>query len=367
MYKKWSIIDLFDYLVEFYKDNAQTNPSVYGARYDGANPSDYPDQAEEITAWRATHATQIDGVWYWINAGGNIVDKFTNLIFMWRQDIVNDNLFAKNYVYVQRNHYIISAEAWRIILRERYADFKFLTSYEYDYKTKTRHYYDTIEEATEKLYETLRVFEHDKLDALTKLMVALRKNYDPTENYNRYGEIDLHLKGSETINYKPTGSESTTFEKGGSETNTTTLSGKEKVTDINGEQTNVHSKIPYDGTEWKNTDKDNSQQFTNSSEKEFGSSGSNRQDQNVLSFTNRIDTTTKEFANTREDDTWTQYGKTPDGSTDERHNITTEHIHGNIGVTTTQQMIESQFPIEYYDEIEHYTVSEFVHKYLVIA
>lgn len=379
-YRKWNIIDLWDYLWNFYDDNAQEDPATYGAKYDGPVPADFPndpDKQAEVTAWRASRATEVDGVWYWKFSNGKIVSKFYDLIFMWRQDITDwksqeseypERKYAKQYIYAQRNYYIISAEAWRVILRERYADFRYMTSFEYNYKTGKRKYYDTIAEAASLLYKTFGAFEHDKIDALTKLMYALRKEYDPVENYDKKSEIDLEMKGSESSKYNPKGSETDTLTKSGSETSELTKTGKEKTTDVNGAKTNTHAKIPYDGSNnaWKNTDKDEGASFTDTSEIEFGSSGSNRKDTDVLSFTNRTDTNTKSFTN-REDDTWTQYGKTPDGTTDERHNITIEHTHGNIGVTTSQQMITSQFPIEYYDEIEHYTVSEFVHKYLVLA
>lgn len=380
-YRKWNIIDLWDYLWNFYDDNAQEDPETYGAKYDGPVPADFPnnpDKQAEVTAWRASRAEEVDGVWYWKFSNGKIVSKFYDLIFMWRQDITDwksqvseypERMYAKQYIYAQRNHYIISAEAWRVILRERYADFKYMTSFEYNYKTGKRTYYDTISQAASLLYKTFGAFEHDKIDALTKLMFALRKEYDPVENYDKHSTIDLEKKGSENTQFKPTGSETTTLTKDGSETNELEKTGKEKTTDTNGAQTNTHSKIPYDGNNsaWKNTDKDESTTYTDTSELEYGSSSSQRKDTNTLSFEDRTDESTKEFSQDRKDDTWTQYGKTPNGTSDERHDITIEHTHGNIGVTTSQQMIQSQFPIEYYDEIEHYTVSEFVHKYLVLA
>ena len=380
-YRKWSIIDLWDYLWNFYADNAQEDPATYGAKYDGPVPADFPtnpDKQAEVTAWRASRATEVDGVWYWKFSNGDIVSKFYDLIFMWRQDITDwksqvseypERMYAKQYIYAQRNYYIISAEAWRIILRERYSDFKYMTSYEYNYKTGKRTYYDTIAQAASLLYKTFGAWEHDKIDALTKLMFALRKDYDPVENYDKISDIEIHKYGSETTNFKPEGSETTTLEKAGTETNELTKEGKEKTTNVNGAQTDTTSKIPYDGSDnaWKHTDKVEGAQYTDTSEIEFGSNSSDRKDTNELSFNDRTDTTTHEYDESREDNTWTQYGKTPAGSTDDRYDKTIEHTHGTIGVTTSQQMIQSQFPIEYYDEIEHYTVNEFVHKYLVLA
>lgn len=343
-YRKWSIIDLFDYLYNFYDDKAQTEPAIYGSKYDGPESNvEGSDDYEFMTS----NSTLIGNKRYWIFNDGRIVNTFYNLVFMWRSDITKTNKYAKNYIHAQRNYYIISAEAWRIILRERYADFKFLTSYEYNYTTKKRKYYNTIEEAAALLFKTFRVFEHDKVDALTKLMAALRKDYDPVENYDKYSEIELHKYGSENTRFTPQGSETDTLAKSGTETNTFSK----------GSEQRDHSKTTYDDSTALLTDRDELK----------GTNGVAYTDENELSFSSdREDTNTHAFSNDRKDDTWTQYGKTPSGSTDDRYDKTIEHTHGNVGVTTSQQMIQSQFPIEYYDEIEHYTVNEFVHKYLVL-
>lgn len=359
-YRKWNIIDLWDYLYDFYADNAQEDPATYGAVYDGPVPADFPndpDKQAEVTAWRASRATQVDGTWFWKFSNNKIVSKFYDLTFMWRSDITNwksqeneypNRKYAKQYIHAQRNYYIISAEAWRVILRERYSDFKFMTSFSYDYKTGKRNYYDTIAEAAELLRRTFSTFEHDKIDALTKLMYALRKDYDPVENYDKHSDIETHKYGSESTRFTPQGSETDTLAK----------AGKETTKFEKGSEQRDHSKTTYDDSTALLTDRDELK----------GTNGVAYTDSNELSFSNnRADTNTHEFSNDRKDDTWTQYGKTPSGSTDDRYDKTTEHTHGNIGVTTSQQMIQSQFPIEYYDEIEHYTASEFVHKYLVLA
>lgn len=386
-YRKWNIIDLWDYLYDFYNDNAQVgkDPATYGARYDGPVPSDFPNdpaKQTDVTNWRRDHATEVDGIWYWTFSNGKIVSKWYDLTTMWRSDITNwkrwlsdypERMYAKNYHYMQRNYYVVSAEAWRVILRERYSDFKYLTSFKYDYVTGTRDYYDTIAEAAQLLYRTFGAWEHDKVDALTKLMFALRKEYDPVENYDKYSELETHKYGSENVNYKPEGKETDTLEKSGIETNALTKTGKEKTTMSRGAHTDTTAKIPFDGDTWKNTERIEGAQFTDTDSLEYGADNNDRIDTSKTTYggpnegEDRKDTNTHEFDITRQDNTWTQYGKTPDGDDDDRYDKIIEHTHGNIGVTTSQQMIQSQFPIEYYDEIEHYSVSEFVHKYLVLA
>lgn len=353
IYRKWNIVDLFDYATEKYNDLAQTNPSTYGAKYTGPNPEDYSDQdmQAQVTSWRSEHATEIDGVWYWINEDGSITSGFKTLVFMWRSDLKEIHptsyMFSVNYVEADRNDYIISAGAFRQILRERYADFYFCTSFEYNYKTGKREYYDTMEKATIKLLDTLRVWKHDKQDGLTKLLYALRKDYDPVENYDKKSEIETEFKGSETDKFTPTGKVKVELQKEGAELNIKEF----------GEDTTKQQKTTYDSSTFSDTDKVINETHTDKNVLVYG------EDANAHSLP-RKDTTETSYTN-RVDKTWKQYGYDENGNVDKRKNITIEHTHGNIGVTTSQQMIQSQFPIELYDEIEHYVVSEFAQKCLI--
>ena len=346
-YRKWNIIDLWDYLTDYYNDKAQEDPAHYAARipmiwYDLHQPLDL--------AYLNTYGIKKDDVWYYADneARTKYVSAFKHLTAIWRSDLDKNGKFRIQYVSPQRNDYVISAGAFIQILRERYADFYYLTSYKFDYKTGKREFPKNIAEAAVYLLDTIRVFKHDKQDALTKLLFALRKDYDPVENYDKHSEIELHKFGSENTRFTPQGSETDTLAKDGKETNT-------------------FSKGPEERNHYKTTYNDDDALLTDRDELK-GTNGVAYTDKNELAFSNnRKDTNTHAFSNDRKDDTWTQYGKTPSGATDDRYDKTTEHTHGNIGVTTSQQMIQSQFPIEYYDEIERYTVNEFVHKCLVLA
>ena len=102
------------------------------------------------------------------------------------------------------------------------------------------------------------------------------------------------------------------------------------------------------------------------SEKLGGTNGVAYEDTTDLEFTNRKDVSTTSFGtgqNERKDTTTKTFGGSSDS--EKRKNITDSSIKGNIGITTSQQMISSQFPVEVADKIEHYTVNEFVHEYLV--
>lgn len=355
-YRKWNIVDLFDYCYEKYNDLAQTNPETYGAKYDGPDPDDYssdPAKQAEVSAFRQRYAIQSSGEWYWIDSSAKIVSGFRNLCFIWRTDLKEihptNYIYAKNYIDANRNDYVLSTGAFRQILRERYADFNFLTSFEYNYKTGKREYYDTMEEASVKFMDTLRVWKHDKQDAFTKLLFALRKDYDPVENYDKRSEIETEFKGSEVDKFTPSGKTKVELKQEGAELHTMER----------GAQTVTNSKTTYDSSNFNDTDKTSANTYTDKNVDKYGVDANGN-------VSDRKDTTTTSFENDRNDKTWKHYGYDENGNADARKNITIEHTHGNIGVTTSQQMIQSQFPIEYYDEIEHYAVNEFVHKYLVL-
>lgn len=356
-YRKWNIIDIFDYCYNKYDDLAQTEPETYGAVYNGPDPDDYygdPAKQSEVEAWRQRHAIKLGGVWYWMDSNAKIVSKFRDLCFMWRSDLKEihpiDYIYSKNYMDADRNDYVLSTGAFRQILRERYADFSFLTSFEYDYKTGKRKYYSTMEEAAIKFMDTIRVWKHDKQDPLTKLLFALRKDYDPVENYDKRSEIETEFKGSEVDKFTPSGSVKSELKREGAELHTMER----------GAQTVTDSKTTYDSSNFNDTDRTSANAYTDKNVDKYGvdANGNNSP---------RKDTTTTSFEENRNDKNWKRYGYDESGNADARKNITKEHTHGNIGVVTNQQMVQSQFPLESFDEIEHYAVNEFVHKYLVLA
>ena len=351
-YRKWNIVDLFDYLTEYYSDMAQEDPALYGAVYTGENPSDYtdPEMVAYVTQWRNDHAKQVSGVWYWKDNANKIVSSFRVLCFMWRSDLKELHpetyKFCVNYIDANRNDYVISAGAFRQILKERYAEFCFLTSFDYDYKTEKRVYVDTLTKAGAKLMDTLRVWKHDKQDPLTKLMQALRASYDPISNYDRKEHTELEMKGIETDVYKPQGTVKVESEK----------QGKESSTFNKGAENRETYKTTYDSATALLTD----------SEKLVGTNGVAYEDTTDLEFTNRKDVSTTSFGtgqNERKDITTKTFGGSSES--EKRKDVTDSYVHGNIGVTTSQQMVLSTFPVEVADKIEHYTVNEFVHEYLV--
>ncbi len=207
----------------------------------------------------------------------------------------------------------------------------------------------------------------------------------------------LTKSGKEVNKNTPVGSETKTTTKTGTETDTEVPTGSETVTHNLGQNTSTTSRTTYDNATFNDAEKvvdaskintdvttysdrqtQNTKTFTNRQDAETTTFAS-RETTDELSFTNRQDSEVKTFTN-RETETETSFTNRQDTNvksftnrvtTDEktftnRQDETNEYTYGNIGVTTTQQMITSQFPLTELDEIKQYIVNSFVHKYLIV-
>ena len=184
--------------------------------------------------------------------------------------------------------------------------------------------------------------------------------------------------GNEVITDTKTGSESDTLTKSGSESNTLTKSGSENVNEsaTRGDITTTTKKAPFDSENFYNESQDltsqsnedvtnttttftdradinttnfigrtdtNTTTFTNRSDtnttnynnvkNDINKSFNERKDENIKEFENRNDTSVKEYENRTDENIKT--------FTD-REDVTTHTRSGNIGVTTSQQMLESE-------------------------
>ena len=207
------------------------------------------------------------------------------------------------------------------------------------------------------------------------LYSTIIQEYDPIENYKMIEEITVNYQGDEktvnqfigkeknTINYK--GEESTTDSKSGSDTNVLTKSGTESNTlaksgtenvnesDTRGDVTTTTKKAPFDSENFYNESQDLTSQ-SKADVKNTTTTFTDRVDNNTTTFANRTDNEqitynssnniNKSF-NGRSDENIKEF----DGRADEslksfmnRKDVTTHTRSGNIGVTTSQQMLESQ-------------------------
>lgn len=185
--------------------------------------------------------------------------------------------------------------------------------------------------------------------------------YEPLQNYNRTEELE------DTTNRTGTGD--TTF---GSRTDTSTTN---NTTNIGAQDnTNTDNETTKIGTINTETTSSTSKKGSESNEKEvapYDTETYYNQEKNTLSFTNRADTNTSatttdartdtrtnnsiEKIGARIDTTESSMSNTFGGHTDatsrnENETYThTSHMYGNIGVTTSQQMLESEREVAYFN------------------
>lgn len=207
------------------------------------------------------------------------------------------------------------------------------------------------------------------------LYSTIIQEYDPIENYKMIEEITVNYQGDEkivnqflgkeknTINYKgeestvdsKSGTDTNVLSKNGTESNSLSKSGSENVNESStrGDVTTTTKKAPFDSENFYNESQDLTSQ-ANEDVKNTTTTFTDRVDNNTTTFTNRVDNEqitynssnniNKSF-NGRSDENIKEF----DGRADEslksfmnRKDVTTHTRSGNIGVTTSQQMLESQ-------------------------
>lgn len=309
--KTWNIVDLFDYC--------------------------YTNKNDNITVTNNDEST-------------SVVGAFRYLTFLWCENGMNFND-------IDPDKYVLSANAFRQLIRSKFFDFKYVTSFVYNPETGKREIIDTIDKACDSLIESISVWKHDRLPAFRKLLEALRADYNPVSNYDKTSVITTEYSGKEKTEFTPTGTETDTLSMSGTETDTLSKSGSEDRSFEKGDEDRKHYKTTYDNATPLLTDEDklegvNGVAYTDKDTLEF----TDRQDTNTKTFTNRQDTNTHSFTNRKD---------TSERSFTNRQDTVTEHTSGNIGVTTSQQMILSQFGITDPDNIEYYCVADFVRTCLI--
>lgn len=247
---------------------------------------------------------------------------------------------------------------------------------------------------------------------------ALNKNYDPIQNYSMTetgldgkkldGTTDTNVRsGSSKTTETPTGSKTTTLSRAGGTTVTETPTGSEKTTttptgsyaetetEAGGKTTTatesrttyddisafkpavetVTEEVPNTGNEKKTDHTFN--QYKTEEEKTFTqrqtttdtSFKSGTQDTETESFTGRkteTDTTYNQLTDTRTiTNSNTQVGSNTAGSVANAHEVNEHYFErsGNIGVTTSQQMIESEIELRYKYNLWYMFIREFVTRF----
>lgn len=168
----------------------------------------------------------------------------------------------------------------------------------------------TYHQVPEQLKRNITFWFARRLFDFERMYKALRAEYSPIENYDRYEDITREHQNS------------------GSDKATTTL-GSTTTSERNGSDTNINQVSAYNAEDFNNREKDT------------------RQTQDRVTNTG-----------SGSDVATTEYGL-------KRKETETTHIHGNIGVTTAQQMIESEMSLRAKYDIYRIITREFEREFLV--
>ena len=207
---------------------------------------------------------------------------------------------------------LITDATFKDFLRQYYFDFWYMTpSY---YNSVTNQHVELapdVATAAQMLGYHFNQWKADRAHGFLRLYEALMEQYNPIHNYDK----TIHS----TMNYK------------GKEKDELTKSGTEQLQMSKAQDVLTVSKTAYDSDSFNPNTKSVEDAKT---------------DTNTQSYNNRKDTRDKSFENRIDEYDYREYG--------------------NIGVTTTQQMITSQFPLTDIDALKRYIVNLFVHENLVL-
>lgn len=190
---------------------------------------------------------------------------------------------------------------------------------------------ESQDQAAAYMHETVCAYAAHRLPEWEKMYLALQTEYNPLENYDRIEDTTETLTKEGSEENEKTGSETDTksgtesIEKQGSEIDTP--NGTETVTtneNYNGYNSSQSVPVSDSTATTSFTNRNNTRSFN--------------QRKDVQSFQDRADT----HSFTDRKDTLSFVDRSDTRTID-------GHIHGNIGVTTSQQMLESELQLRTYD------------------
>lgn len=191
---------------------------------------------------------------------------------------------------------------------------------------------------------------------------ALRAEYSPIENYDRTESVKRDYENSGTDKATTTLGSSTTSKHTGTDDETTTL-GSSTTSNHTGTDTET---VTDSGSNEKGVSAYNESGYTNREKDTQNHNATSTQsyDSTVINTGSGSDTKKQSYDSTvtntgsGSDMTQTDYGL-------KRKEVEDVHIHGNIGVTTSQQMIESEISLRAKYDIYKIISREFEREFLV--
>lgn len=257
---------------------------------------------------------------------------------------------------------LFTSDEFKTIIMNQYTSFGLYSPsyYDSDQKQMVAIIEDT-DAAIEELHKLFTLWIKDRKSGISKMLDALRKNYNPIWN----------VDGVEGTIHQSTHTGTDTDKK----TGTDTISGSETGTVTNtGKSTNTRTGNETDTP----TGKDINTGFNTT----FDSSSFRDTQKTEATFENRTDTHTyNQVKDTFEVDSENPTTETRNlangGSTQYNSqnqktlNLKDEDLdmkirQGNIGVTSTQSLIRQQIDLTELDDIISYAIHDFVHRYLII-
>ena len=194
------------------------------------------------------------------------------------------------------------------------------------------------------LYQSWVDFLNTNNDNLWKMYNTLITDYEPLNNYDKNSTITTEFIGKENETLEMSGTENNKTSFIGSEKNKNVKSGS--LTQDNPELTTTNSVMNEEANLFFAKDRNSVNANTtttsyNSITDDNTTSFDNRENNETKSFENRVDKNTKDFEN--------------------RKNVVTEKTSGNIGVTTSQEMLESEMLLRIKWNLMKFVVDNFVY------
>ena len=257
---------------------------------------------------------------------------------------------------------LFTSEEFKAIIMMQYTSFGLYSPSYYDSdQKKIVSIIEDTDAAVEKLHELFTLWIKDRKSGISKMLDALRKNYNPIWNVDGVEGTIHQSTHTGTDTDKKTGTDTTSGSETGTVTNTgnstNTRTGNETDTPT-GKDINTGFNTTFDSSTFRDTPK------------------------TEASFENRIDTHTyNEVKDTFEVDSenpTTETRNLANGGSTQYNSQTQKTLNlkdedldmkirqGNIGVTSTQSLIRQQIDLTDLDDIITYAIHDFVHRYLII-
>jgi len=257
---------------------------------------------------------------------------------------------------------LFTSEEFKAIIMMQYTSFGLYSPSYYDSdQKKLISIIEDTDAAIEKLHELFTLWIKDRKSGISKMLDALRKNYNPIWNVDGVEGTIHQSTHTGTDTDKKTGTDTTSGSETGTVTNTgkstNTRTGNETNTPT-GKDINTGFNTTYDSADFRDTQK---------TETSFDAR-IDTHTYNQVKDTYEVDsenptTETRNLANGGS----TQYNS----QTQKTLNLKDEDLdmkirQGNIGVTSTQSLIRQQIDLTDLDDIITYAIHDFVHRNLII-